>query len=225
MAATDSTAAQDPGEMFDVMEPPPSQWDPPTSRPVGTGAIKARAAVHRDRDWHRSVHVWLLDPVGRALLLQKRSMKKDTFPGRWDISVAGHIGAGDDARGAAVREAEEELGIQVSEAALASGFVGCLPAEMAARGGCNCYEEVFVLVWDARDGFAPGAAEVDAVKWLGVDALEAALPRADESVVPRADGYAELFFPACRRLCDEHAAARRDGGCSCIPMPAWFGSG
>ena len=81
MAATDSTAAQDPGEMFDVMEPPPSQWDPPTSRPVGTGAIKARAAVHRDRDWHRSVHVWLLDPVGRALLLQKRSMKKDTFPG------------------------------------------------------------------------------------------------------------------------------------------------
>jgi hypothetical protein len=43
--------------------------------------------------------------------------------------------------------------------------------------------------------------------------------------VPRADGYAELFFPACRRLCDEHAAARRDGGCSCIPMPAWFGSG
>ena len=45
MAATDSTAAQDPGEMFDVMEPPPSQWDPPTSRPVGTGAIKARGSA------------------------------------------------------------------------------------------------------------------------------------------------------------------------------------
>ena len=43
--------------MFDVMEPPPARWDPSTSRPVGTGAIKARSAVHRDRDWHRSVHV------------------------------------------------------------------------------------------------------------------------------------------------------------------------
>ena len=41
--------AQDPGELFDVVR----------GDGAPTGRIKPRAAVHRDGDWHRAVHVWV----------------------------------------------------------------------------------------------------------------------------------------------------------------------
>ena len=46
------------------------------------------------------------------VLLQKRAMNKDSFPGRFDTSSAGHIQAGDEPIESALRELHEELGIQ-----------------------------------------------------------------------------------------------------------------
>jgi isopentenyldiphosphate isomerase len=59
---------------------------------------------------HPVVHVLVFDRGGR-LLLQKRSLKKDVAPGKWDTSVGGHLNPGEDIRQAALREAKEELGI------------------------------------------------------------------------------------------------------------------
>ena len=55
-------------------------------------------------------------PAGR-LYLQKRSMSKDTNPGRWDTSVGGHVSAGEEVTDALLREAREELGIDAAGAA------------------------------------------------------------------------------------------------------------
>ena len=62
-----------------------------------TGEIKPRALVHRDGDLHGASHVFLARlRGGRAeLLLQKRSAQKDSFPGLYDISAAGHLDPGD----------------------------------------------------------------------------------------------------------------------------------
>jgi isopentenyldiphosphate isomerase len=60
---------------------------------------------------HRSVHVMVISPGGR-LLLQKRSLRKDVQPGKWDTSVGGHVGFGQSYEEAARREAEEELGLR-----------------------------------------------------------------------------------------------------------------
>lgn len=43
------------------------------------GYTKARSLVHRDGDWHRTTHIWVLSSDGRVLI-QKRSADKDTFP-------------------------------------------------------------------------------------------------------------------------------------------------
>ena len=43
--------------------------------------------------------------------MQKRSADKDSFPGVYDVSSAGHLPAGEDFRKSAVRELKEELGI------------------------------------------------------------------------------------------------------------------
>ena len=150
-------------------------------------------------------------------------MKKDTFPGRWDISVAGHIGAGR-RRGTAVREAEEELGIEVDEAALKSGFVGCLPAEMAGRGGCNCYEEVFVIAWDARDGFAPGAAEVDARSSGSASTRSRPRSRAPtKRSCPAPTATRSSSSPRAAGCATSTRRPRGEAACACIPT-AWFES-
>jgi len=71
----------------------------------------SRAELHRNPGLlHRVVHVLVFDPSGR-LLLQRRSMTKDTAPGKWDTSVGGHVAAGEETMAAAGREMREELGI------------------------------------------------------------------------------------------------------------------
>ena len=78
-----------------------------------TGEIKLRALVHRDGDLHGASHVFLARLRGERaeLLLQKRSAQKDSFPGLYDISAAGHLDPGEDFAAAARRELAEELGV------------------------------------------------------------------------------------------------------------------
>ncbi|KAJ9556365.1 hypothetical protein OSB04_010979 [Centaurea solstitialis] len=54
-----------------------------------------RGAVHKDGDYHRAVHVWIFAESTQQLLLQQRAVCKDSWPGLWDISSAGHVSSGD----------------------------------------------------------------------------------------------------------------------------------
>ena len=78
----------------------------PTGRPV------SREDAHRLGLRHRTSHVWVLRRKNACwqVLLQKRSEDKDSFPGCWDCSSAGHIPAGSDFVPSALRELQEELG-------------------------------------------------------------------------------------------------------------------
>jgi isopentenyl-diphosphate delta-isomerase type 1 len=71
-----------------------------------------RREVHRLGRLHRAVHVLVFNKRGE-LFLQKRSMKKDNFPGRWDSSAAGHLDTGESYDACALREVEEELGFRL----------------------------------------------------------------------------------------------------------------
>ena len=81
-----------------------------------TGETVSREAAHRKGIRHRTAHVWIIRPskTGYDLLLQKRSMNKDSFPGLYDTSSAGHIPAGDEPLESALRELKEELGIEAT---------------------------------------------------------------------------------------------------------------
>ena len=60
---------------------------------------------------HPVVHLHLFNSEGK-LYLQKRSVKKDIQPGKWDTSVGGHIDPGESVEEALKRETSEELGLQ-----------------------------------------------------------------------------------------------------------------
>ncbi len=91
-------------ELFDVLTE--------DGRP--TGETKRRADVHRDGDWHRAFHLWVVqkpqDGIDRVLF-QRRSSGKDTWPNRLDVAVGGHFRAGETIHDV-IREADEEIGIQ-----------------------------------------------------------------------------------------------------------------
>ncbi len=102
--------AQDQGEPFDVV----------LADGTPTGRVKPRGAVHRDGDWHRSVHVWVAGRDERGapwLMFQRRSPRKDTWPNFLDATVGGHYRAGE-ALADTLREVEEEIGVAVTIADL-----------------------------------------------------------------------------------------------------------
>lgn len=103
----------DPDELFDVLEQPTTI--DPAGRP--SGRTKRRADVHRDGDWHRAFHCWVTcetgAPTGPELILQRRGLHKDTWPGRLDVTVGGHFTAGETLV-EVLREAEEEIGQAVT---------------------------------------------------------------------------------------------------------------
>lgn len=74
---------------------------------------QSRSEVHRLGLKHRAVHVLVFNRRGE-LFLQKRSMTKDCFPGKWDSSASGHLDRGEDYDAGAIRELREELGLQLA---------------------------------------------------------------------------------------------------------------
>ena len=58
---------------------------------------------------HPVIHIHIIDRYSR-IYLQKRSMKKDIQPGKWDTAVGGHVSYGESLVEAVHREALEELG-------------------------------------------------------------------------------------------------------------------
>jgi len=118
---------QDASELFALYNAPPPECDSNCCVPIKTGILKARGEVHRDGDWHRSVHIWIGDDKGN-LMLQRRSKFKDTFPNCWDVSAGGHITGYDSVMETAVREVEEEVGLELPEQAFM--HVCCVPSRL-----------------------------------------------------------------------------------------------
>ncbi len=139
-----------------------------------TGRTKAKSAVHRDGDWHRAVHVWIIGSDGR-LLLQRRAWTKENHPGLWDISAAGHVSAGESAIEAAIRETAEELGVSVSAAELE--HVATLREQWRLNGGTYLDNEIHDVFIVRRDLEATALAlqkeEVAEVQWVTADELRA----------------------------------------------------
>lgn len=72
---------------------------------------RLRFECHHDPELiHRAVDIVLFNNKGK-ILLQKRSKYKDTNPGFYGLSTAGHVTIGETYRQTAIREMKEEIGI------------------------------------------------------------------------------------------------------------------
>lgn len=126
---------------------------------------ETRSRVHKQQLMHRATHIILCDSENRVFL-QLRSKSKDTNPGLWDTSAAGHVDAGEAYLACAVRELHEELGVTLEPQDLTQ--VGQMSP--SAQNGFE-----FVRIYLARSDQAvtlePG--EIDDGKWLSEAQLAA----------------------------------------------------
>ncbi len=70
-----------------------------------------RAEMRRDNLLHRAVYI-LVRRSGGELFVHRRTTSKDVYPGYWDVTVGGVVGAGEDYDTAARRELAEEIGVE-----------------------------------------------------------------------------------------------------------------
>ncbi len=98
-----------------------------------------RVLVHGMGAWHKTVHVWIVKrslpkfTIDSWILFQQRSLKKDSHPGIWDISAAGHVDAGESCIEAAIRETQEELGLNLKTEEL--NYLGDCKLEYTSDNG------------------------------------------------------------------------------------------
>lgn len=70
----------------------------------------SRERVHREYLIHRSVMFFIFDSEGRVFV-NRRSQRKEIYPGYWSIAFGGHVLAGESYDGAVQRELREETGL------------------------------------------------------------------------------------------------------------------
>lgn len=154
-----------------------------------TGKTTERSVAHTLGTVHRTAHTWVVRHTDRGweLLLQKRSIRKDSFPGCYDTSSAGHIQAGDEPLPSAIRELSEELGIEAQEEDLT--YVGRFDSgEILANFDGRPFHDReigFVYVYQKPVEMANlslQADEVDAVEWMPYEEVL-------EAVKNHAEGY------------------------------------
>lgn len=98
-----------------------------------TGEIVSRTLAHTEGIRHRTAHIRIVRRKNEhfQVLMQKRAMSKDSFPGKYDTSSAGHIQAGDEPLASGLRELAEELGLHAKPEDLA--FAGCIHGNFAEK--------------------------------------------------------------------------------------------
>lgn len=152
-----------------------------------TGVVSARMVAHAAGLKHRTAHIWVVrwtEDGGWQVLLQQRSASKDSFPGCYDVSSAGHVSAGDDYPESAQRELWEELGIKAQPEELE--FAGRFDSGdiLAEFDGVPFHDREISAVYiyrkkidESRLCLQPG--EVDKVRWMDYEECLAGILNGD----------------------------------------------
>lgn len=131
-----------------------------------------RANVHERNLMHRATHIILTNRQG-DIFMQLRSNTKDTNPGLWDSSAAGHVDAGESYEACAARELQEELGVVVPMSDM---------VEIGRLSPCaqNGFEFVRVYRAESDDPITLEPDEIDDGKWVSPVELERWMSEAPE---------------------------------------------
>ena len=117
------------------------------------------------------VHICIFDRQGQ-LLIQRRSMEKAAFPGKWDLSAAGGVNAGETSRQGAEREVREELGYALD-------LTGVRPSVTVNYDGG--FDDFFLVVREDLDirQLKLQEEEVAAVRWAAEEEVLSLLERGE----------------------------------------------
>ena len=139
-------------EFFDVVD----AFD----RVVG---VAPRDYIHSNKLFHRAVHIFVFDSSGNVFL-QRRSLDKDTAPGKWVSSCSGHVDSGEYYFDAAKRELREEIGLNASAHLKLVQIVQARPE--------TGYEHVHLFKLYANGPFKLNRLEIIEGTWIAPEKLD-----------------------------------------------------
>ena len=153
------------------------------------GEKKEKQQAHEDGNFHRTVHVWIINDKNE-LLLQKRSATKKTHPNCWDISGAGHIKAGETISDGAIRELKEELGVEIEEKDLQ--YITTIKSTKNPKN--MEFQYVYLLKCNKKiEEYIFEDGEVSDVKYIFYKDLEKMVEEKVEGLLIHVEEYKSLF--------------------------------
>ncbi len=156
------------------------------------GITEYKSVAHKKGLWHRSAHVWVYN-TRSEILLQLRATDKELYPDLWDISVAGHVGAGEDAVTAALREAEEEISLPIREADLKFWTIR-KAAKTVGELKDNEFSYVYFHEYDGDvDHLSVQEEEVQSVRFTPMVEIEQAVSIGEGNYVPHGIYWSEVL--------------------------------
>lgn len=143
-----------------------AEWFPVVERSGLVVGRSTRQYCHSGaKPLHPVIHIHIIDRTSR-IYLQKRSIRKDIQPGKWDTAVGGHVTYGEAVLEAVYREASEELGLTDFN-----------PIYIETYEFESPVEREMVNVFAAVGSYAlhPDMDEVDEGRWWPVEDIDEAI--------------------------------------------------
>ena len=140
-------------------------WDLYTRDRQLTGETHIRGDKLPPERYHLVVHVWIQNSKGEWLISQ-RAASRPTFPLMWEC-VGGSVTAGEDSLTGALREAKEEVGVDLDPSA------GTL-VNSTIRDHFQDIKDVWLFLYDGPiDLSAATTDEVADMRWMTVAEIRA----------------------------------------------------
>lgn len=145
-------------------------------QPIGAST---RQEAWASGSYYRLVQIVLRDEDGN-FLLQKRSMAKSLYPGRWTNAASGHVDEGETYETSAPRELNEEIGIDTPLT-----FIGkFLVRKTMGDKIINQFNGIFEGQIPRDTKFALQSEEVSEVRWFTPEELQKNIADNPEDFTP-----------------------------------------
>lgn len=145
-------------------------------QPIGVGD---RKEAWSKGYYTRNVRVVIRDQNGR-FLSQKRSIKKDSYPGMWTVAASGHVDEGETWDIAAKRETQEEIGVSADLKLVGDFIFKDDVGDKKVRQIVHVYEGII----DHSTKFHLEDDEVEDIKWYELDELKRLIQQTPEQFTP-----------------------------------------
>jgi len=158
-----------------------------------TGKIELKSYAHHMGLFHATAHIWFYTLNGKVLT-QQRGKHKDIFPLKWDVSVAGHIGAGESPELGAFREAEEEIGLTIDTDKLEK--IAVLKKDIKYPNGIwdREFAHVFLYCIDEDTPLTKQDSEVEALQWLTIAEFSSWVSKKHTDLIPYSDERYQMII-------------------------------
>ena len=160
-------------------------WDLYTKDRQPTGKTHVRGDLLPAGMYHILVHLWIRNSKGEYII-SHRAEDRGSYPGYWECP-GGSVQAGEDSPHAALREALEEVGVQLDPAKGKIAFTR-MRTDYGPRH-LNEFTDVWLFEFDGEPSLAKALTpeEVSEVRWMTREEIERLW--AEEKFLPTANYF------------------------------------